>query len=89
MPKKAKTKKVERVKSAARKKSPLRRGKDALLERYGGIHIGENEGLRRQQIDWLIKNFVQVSQIFGAETVQRRLCELKGENFDEYDDPND
>jgi hypothetical protein len=73
-------------------KPAIRRGKEALVEKYGGLFPGESEKLRKarfSQIDWLEANLVQASIVFGAEHVQRRLCALKGIDFDSYDDPND
>lgn len=72
-----------------KKGTTVGRGKEALLERYGYIGSSEQDKKRRDKIDWLQANFVNVTAVFGVETVQRKLCELKGIHFDEYDDPND
>jgi hypothetical protein len=68
------------------------RGKEALIEKYGALFPGESEKERKARfgaIDWLEANFTQAAIVFGGETVQRRLCALKGIDFDSYDDPND
>jgi hypothetical protein len=70
-------------------KPSVRRGKDALQDRYGYVATTDQDKKRRAQIDWLEANFMNAVGVFGAETVQRKLCELKGEHFDDYDDPND
>jgi hypothetical protein len=80
------TKKTEK---SIKTKPTVRRGKDALLDRYGYYSPTEQDKKRRDQIDWLAANLVNAMIVFGSETVQRKLCELKGEHFDDYDDPND
>jgi len=73
-------------------KHVAKRGKEVLIEKYGGIFPGESEKQRKARfgaIDWLEANFVQASAVFGVEQVQRRLSDLKGIDFDSYDDPND
>jgi hypothetical protein len=85
MPKKAKSKKA---KSKAKPKAVNKRGKTAVLERYGSFAPTAQDKRRREQIDWLEENFVNAVIVFGTDIVQRKLCQLKGINFDEYDDPN-
>jgi hypothetical protein len=73
-------------------KRVVKSGKEAFIVKFGGMYPDESDKQRKARlgaIDWLDQNFVQASAVFGAENVQRRLCDLKGINFDSYDDPND
>ncbi|MET4071543.1 hypothetical protein ABID58_006357 [Bradyrhizobium sp. S3.2.6] len=88
MPGKVKSSSTKRV---TRRNSPKRateRGKSAVIDRYGTLPIAKSGAERKRDIDWLEKNFVQAVRLFGSETVQRKLCDLKGIYFDGYDDPN-
>lgn len=86
---------MKKVVSKARRKTPpkapsSKRAKDAIIERYGSLSFGPADDKRRKLIDWLEDNFVTAVNVFGSGLVQRKLCELKGINFEsEYDDHND
>jgi hypothetical protein len=76
-------------------KTPPQRmmGKEELIERYGGFFAGESMAERKKrfaEIDKLESDFKSGKiKVNDLERVQRRLCELKGIDFDSYDDPND
>jgi hypothetical protein len=93
---KAKKKKLKKaVKPPQRKtgSAKLASGKEAILDRYGGLQFGEGPAKpseRMKEIDELEAAFRSPRATpEKRESIQRRLCELKGIYFDEYDDPND
>jgi len=65
--------------------------KDLLHERYGGLRADETAEQRRvrfaeiEELEALLVSGIVHPDCF--ETVQRRLCELKGMHFDDYDPP--
>jgi 2,3-bisphosphoglycerate-independent phosphoglycerate mutase len=65
------------------------RSKDEFLHRYGGLRLGETEvqlRARMAEIDQLEVDIKAGRVNFSElESVQRRLCELKGESW-EHDD---
>ena len=65
-------------------------GKIEFIERYGGIRLGESsEQLKSRisEIDELELKFRSGSlNMIELEAIQRRLCDLKGINFDDDDD---
>jgi hypothetical protein len=72
------------------KGEPAQRGKDAVIKRYGGTSFDPADKERRELIDWLEGNLLSAVAVFGGDLVQRKLCELKGSNFEfDYEDPND
>jgi hypothetical protein len=80
MPRKAKSPSPKRA---------AKRARDAVIEKYGSLPIGKAGSERKKDIDWLEKNFVTLARLFGPDTIQRKLCNLKGIYFDSYEDPND
>ena len=87
MPKTARAKKAGK---RAKPKATTKRGKAAILERYGTFSTTAQDKQRRELIDWLTDNFVKAVSVFGADVVQRRLYDLRDQSFEfDYDDPND
>jgi hypothetical protein len=68
----------------------MSRTKDQWIERTGGFRVGESEfdfTAWAAEIDRLEKLLVSGAlDIVGRERTQRRLCELKGIDFDSDDD---
>jgi hypothetical protein len=95
MAKEQKKKSKKAVKPPPRKNrsAKLASGKEAVLDRYGGLQFGESlarPSLRMKEINKLEAAFRSPrTNPERRESIQRRLCELKGIYFDEYDDPND
>lgn len=71
----------------------MSRSKDQWLEHTGGFRLGESEAQfhdRVAEIANLEASLVSGKHdMAGLERIQRKLCELKGIDFDSYDDPND
>lgn len=65
----------------------MSRGKDAFVERYGGLfphETPEQRKARMAEIDQLEADFKAGKfPLDELEKVQRRLCELKGIHFDD------
>lgn len=69
------------------------RSRHDFIERTGGYRIGETEAefdARVAEIERL-EGDIRGRRVSlpDMEKVQRRLCELKGIDFDGYDDPED
>ncbi|HET9149998.1 MAG TPA: hypothetical protein VFO61_05900 [Alphaproteobacteria bacterium] len=62
------------------------RSKDAFLERTGGFRLGETQSqfqARIREIDELESSLKSGSvKLSNVESIQRRLCDLKGIAFD-------
>jgi superfamily I DNA and/or RNA helicase len=90
---KKKSKKAVKPRQRENRSAKLASGKEAILDRYGGLQFGETiakPSLRMKEIDKLEAAFRSpLTNSEKRESIQRRLCELKGIYFDEYDDPND
>jgi hypothetical protein len=71
----------------------MSRTKDQWLERTGGFRVGESDADflgRAKEIETLEKQFRSPGLAMQErETVQRRLCTLKGTDFDSPDDDED
>jgi len=66
------------------------RGKDLFIEKTGGLHFGESEEefhARVAEIEKLEKELMSGKlSMEELETVQRKLCALKGIDFDAPDE---
>lgn len=71
----------------------MSRTKDQWIERTGGFRFGESPtefAARAAEIERLEKSLRSGKHdMAGLEQIQRRLCDLKGIDFDSYDDPNE
>jgi hypothetical protein len=69
------------------------RAKEDFVERTGGLRLGENQAdLRKRvaEIDKLERDILSPKLTMGErEQIQRRLCALKGVDFDSDDDLNE
>ncbi len=69
------------------------RSKDAFIEKTGGFRFGESEAdfrTRVTEIERLEQSLVSGGHdMDGIESIMRKICTLKGIDFDSYDDPND
>ena len=70
------------------------RGKDLFIEMTGGYRLGESDDEFRARVAEInrLEQGLKTGQKLEFQTfeqLQRHLCELKGIDFDEYDDPEE